>query len=101
VVQRLETLYPSLSFQASARIVDGLEMDLYFPDLKLNIELDGPSHRARTTRSFNSKRDVHLQKKDDIKVHRINILHRKISSAVHEIAGVLSSFGVETNIEGV
>jgi very-short-patch-repair endonuclease len=100
VVQRLETLYPSLIFQVNTRIVDGLEMDLYFPDLKLNIELDGPSHYARTTRSFNSKRDVHLQKKG-IQVHRINILRRTISSAVHEIADVLSSFGVETNIEGV
>jgi very-short-patch-repair endonuclease len=97
VVQRLEKLNPSFSFQANTRIVDGLEMDIYFPDLKLNIELDGPSHRARTTRSFNSKRDVHLQKKG-IHVHRINILRRTTSSAIHEITRVISSFGVEMNI---
>jgi very-short-patch-repair endonuclease len=100
VMERLEKLYPSLSFQANTRIVDGLEMDIHFPDLKLNIELDGPFHRARTARSFNSKRDVHLQKKG-IQVHRINILRRTTSSAIHEITRVLSSFGVETNIEGV
>jgi very-short-patch-repair endonuclease len=100
VVQMLEKLYPSLSFQANTRIVDGLEMDIYFPDLKLNIELDGPFRRTWTTRSFNSKRDVHLQKKG-IQVHRINILHSTESSVVHEIVGVLLSFGVETNIEGV
>jgi very-short-patch-repair endonuclease len=100
VMERLEKLYPSLSFQANTRIVDGLEMDIYFPDLKLNIELDGPFHRARTTRSFNSKRDVHLQKKG-IQVHRINILRNTTSSAIHEITRVFSSFGIETNIEGV
>jgi very-short-patch-repair endonuclease len=100
VAERLEKLYPSLSFQANTRIVDGLEMDIYFPDLNLNMELDGPFHRARTTRSFNSKRDVHLQKKG-IQVHRMKVLRLTTSSAVHEITRVLSAFGVETNIEGV
>jgi very-short-patch-repair endonuclease len=100
VVQRLETLYPSLSFQANTRIVDGLEMDMYFPELKLNIELDCQSHRARTTHSFKFKRDVHLQKKG-IHVHRVDVLRRTTSSVVHEIADVLSSYAVETNIESV
>jgi very-short-patch-repair endonuclease len=100
MVLRLATLYPSLSFQANTRIVDGLEMDIYFPDLKLNIELDGPSHLVKTTRSFNSKRDVHLQKKG-IQVHRIDIRRRTTSSAMNDVVGVLSSFGVKTNIGGV
>jgi very-short-patch-repair endonuclease len=64
-------------------------MGLYFPALNLNVELDGPFHRARTTRSFNFKRDEYLQKKG-IQVHRINILRHTASSAVHEIVNVLS-----------
>jgi very-short-patch-repair endonuclease len=91
VIHKLEALYPSRSFQANTRIVDGLEMDLYFPALKLNIELDGPFHRARTARFFDSRRDQHLQKKG-IHVHRVNIVRRTATSAVQEIVGVLSSF---------
>jgi very-short-patch-repair endonuclease len=89
VMERLGVLIPFQSFQSNTRIVDGFEMDLYFPALNLNVELDGPSHRARTARSFNSKRDEYLQKKG-IHVHRINILRRTASSAVHEIVNVLS-----------
>jgi very-short-patch-repair endonuclease len=89
VMERLGVLYPLQSFQTNTRIVDGLEMDLYFPALNLNVELDGPFHRTRTTRSFNSKRDEYLQKKG-IQVHRINILRHTASSAVQEIVNVLS-----------
>jgi very-short-patch-repair endonuclease len=99
VMERLGALYPLQSFQTNTRIVDGLEMDLYFPALNLNVELDGPFHRTRTTRSFNSKRDEYLQKKS-IQVHRVDVLRHTVSSAVDEIVSVLS-FGVEAKTDGV
>jgi very-short-patch-repair endonuclease len=99
VMERLGVLIPFQSFQSNTRIVDGLEMDLYFPALNLNVELDGPFHRARTARSFNSKRDEYLQKKG-IQVHRVDLLRHTASSAVHDIMRVLS-FGVEANTEDV
>jgi very-short-patch-repair endonuclease len=94
IVKRLGALCLSHKFQANVHAVDGLEMDLYFPVLKLNIELDGPYHRMRATRLLNTRRDDHLQRKG-IQVHRINILDYSASSAVEEILEVLSSFGVE------
>jgi very-short-patch-repair endonuclease len=89
VMERLGVLIPLQSFQTNTRIVDGLEMDLYFPALNLNVELDGPFHRTKTARSFNSKRDEYLQIKG-IQVYRINILRHTATSAVHEIVNVLS-----------
>jgi very-short-patch-repair endonuclease len=99
VMERLGVLLPLQSFQTNTRIVDGFEMDLYFPALNLNVELDGPFHHVRAARSFNSKRDEYLQKKG-IQVHRVDILRHTASSAVQEIVNVLS-FGVETNTEDV
>jgi very-short-patch-repair endonuclease len=77
-MEGLGVLIPLQSFQTNTRIVDGLEMNLYFPALNLHVELDGLFHRARTARSFNSKRDEYLQKK------------AFMCSAVHEIVNVLS-----------
>jgi very-short-patch-repair endonuclease len=89
VMERLGALSPLHSFQSNTRIVDGFEMDLYFPALDLNVELDGPFHRTRSARSFNSKRDEYLQKKG-IQVYRVDVLRHTVSSAVCEIVKVLS-----------
>jgi very-short-patch-repair endonuclease len=77
-----------------------LEVDLYFPAMTLYIELDGPLHRTGTARSFNCKRDEHLQKKG-VQVHRVDVLRNTVRSAVQETAGVLPSVGVKTYTEGV
>jgi very-short-patch-repair endonuclease len=96
----LVSLYPQVRWEKLTRetnpggIVDGLEMDLYFSALQLNIELDGPYHHTKSLRSFDSKRDVHLQR-TDIRVHRVHILHHTPFSALQEIADTLSAFGVK------
>jgi very-short-patch-repair endonuclease/quinol monooxygenase YgiN len=94
-----ERCLPS-NFQINTRIVDGLEMDLYFPALQLNVELDGPYHRTKAACSFNSKRDEHLQRKG-IHVHRIDILGHTPGSAAEVIADVLFSLESKSNIEDV
>jgi very-short-patch-repair endonuclease len=77
-----------------------LEVNLYFPALHLYIELDGPFHRTGTARSFNCKRDEHLQKKG-IHVHRVHVLRNPVRNAVQETGNVLSSVGVRTYTGGV
>ena len=44
VAQRFKFLNPKLDIVSNV-IIDGFRLDLAFPNIKLNVELDGPSHR--------------------------------------------------------
>ena len=44
VAQRFKFLHPKADLSSNV-IVDGFRLDLCFPNIKLNVELDGPSHR--------------------------------------------------------
>jgi predicted transcriptional regulator of viral defense system len=50
--------------------VDGIEVDLYWPDQNLAIEIDGPGHARPRTRKEDEQRDRQLQE-NDIRVVRI------------------------------
>jgi very-short-patch-repair endonuclease len=45
VAQRFKFLYPKADIVSNV-IIDGFRLDLSFPNIKLNVELDGPSHRS-------------------------------------------------------
>ena len=44
VAQRFKFLYPKVDIVTNV-IIDGFRLDISFPKIKLNVELDGPSHR--------------------------------------------------------
>ena len=51
VAQRFKFLYPKADIVSNV-IVDGFRLDLSFPNIKLNVELDGPSHRCVRSSAF-------------------------------------------------
>jgi len=44
VLQKFQKLYPALNMSGNS-LVDGFRLDMNFPELKLNVELDGPTHK--------------------------------------------------------
>lgn len=44
VAQRYSYLFPKVDLVSNV-ILDGFRLDICFKDIKLNVELDGPSHR--------------------------------------------------------
>jgi hypothetical protein len=53
VAQRFKFLYPKADIVSNV-IIDGFRLDLSFPNIKLNVELDGPSHRYGHSSSYTS-----------------------------------------------
>lgn len=51
--------------------IDGFEMDFYYPDLKLNLELDGRDHVYKRTRD--ERRDKYLAARHGIKTLRFTL----------------------------
>ncbi|MBA4336143.1 hypothetical protein C0416_00010 [bacterium] len=49
--------------------VDGFELDIYFRESKINIELDGPHHALNSP--YQEKRDDYLSQRHNIKIIRI------------------------------
>lgn len=61
-------------------ILDGLEMDLYCDDLRLNIELDGSSHPHPQKRWSATHRDAYLAKTYGIRVERIPLNKARVAA---------------------
>jgi hypothetical protein len=79
VVQRYDFLNPNQSEQnklVSNVLVDGFRLDMFFPNAKLNIELDGPSHRFPARARFDAARDDYLRLKKGFQIHRIQVCRR-------------------------
>ena len=53
------------------KFIDGVELDAYIPELKLNIELDGPQHRLPYRKVEDDLRDKFLLEKHGIQTRRI------------------------------
>ncbi|MBT6843075.1 MAG: hypothetical protein HOA17_04655 [Candidatus Melainabacteria bacterium] len=66
----LTRLQPNLNFSAT-KYVDGFEMDIYLPDLKINLEVDGPYHKLELVKKDNQMRDDYLQETYGIETYRV------------------------------
>ena len=62
----------------SNTLVDGFRLDILFPKIKLNVELDGPTHRYPARARFDKNRDEYLVKMKGYTVHRIQLLGKKV-----------------------
>jgi len=47
VLQRYKALFPNEKMHGNS-LLDGFRLDMNFPDIKLNVELDGPGHRLKS-----------------------------------------------------
>jgi very-short-patch-repair endonuclease len=72
VAQKYSLLRPNEKMVSNA-ILDGFRLDMDFPDIKLNIELDGPSHKYPARRRYDRERDEYLTIKKGYQVSRIEL----------------------------
>jgi hypothetical protein len=62
VAQKYTLAHPGDNVEVNA-LVDGIRLDMLFPDISLNIELDGPAHRYPSRTRYDSERDAFLAQK--------------------------------------
>ena len=66
----------------------GFELDIFHPESRLNIELDGPYHRSRLARD--NQRDRVLAQ-HNITVKRLSCVGRSLESLTREVLQLLES----------
>lgn len=67
IVSKFSSQYPSDRMVPNS-LIDGIRLDMDFPDLKLNFELDGPTHKYPARARFDRARDEYLVVKKNYKV---------------------------------
>lgn len=72
-------------------LLDGFRMDFYFPALKLNIELDGPSHRYPARARFDTQRDEYLRVKQGVEVARLYMADKTVDQLAKEVRALVES----------
>lgn len=60
VAQRFTSQYPAEKVLINC-LVDGFRLDMLFPDVKLNVELDGPTHKYAARLLADAQRDEYLE----------------------------------------
>jgi len=88
VVQRYQTMYPSTQL-ASNSLVDGFRLDMNFPELRLNVELDGYKHRHPARARFDMMRDFYLRDKKGYEIYRIELFNKNVEEVVESIHEVV------------
>ncbi len=66
-------------------LVDGFELDLYFADRLLNIELDGPTSNLPKAVWYDQHRDAYLRDRHGIRTIRVKLMGRSIKAVVEEV----------------
>lgn len=67
VTQRYIFKYPQSNLLVNS-LIDGFRLDMNFPDLKLNVELDGPTHNYPARSRYDRSRDSYLTNKKGYQV---------------------------------
>jgi len=71
IVSKYQASYPSErggGVMVPNALIDGIRLDMDFPELKLNFELDGPTHMYPSRALFDRERDEYLSVKKGYKV---------------------------------
>lgn len=66
-------------------LVDGIRLDMDFPDLKINFELDGPSHKYPARARFDRARDEYLAVKKGYRVVRLPLYGSSVEAIVKAV----------------
>ena len=77
-------LHPDDELEANA-LLDGFRLDLVFPKVKFQIELDSPSHRIPARMRFDRIRDAYLANTYGYEVMRLQLAGRSVDDLVSQI----------------
>lgn len=92
VTQRFIARYPDTDMKTN-EFNEGFHMDMWFPELQLNIELDGPAHRYPARLRYDRMRDDFFRQKLNVLVRRVLLFGRSIDEVVEEIESIVASTG--------
>ena len=67
----------------------GFEMDVFDPQLNINVELDGPSHASHAHRKHDDERDTILRK-FGVVVHRLPLTTMTMGEVVTAVQAILA-----------
>ncbi len=84
IVQRYKTNFPDEKLIGNS-LIDGFRMDMDFPDLKLNVELDGPSHRYPARARYDRSRDEYLRETQGYEIFRVQLVGKSIDEVTAAI----------------
>ena len=88
VCQKFQALNPNTPMIPNA-IFDGFKLDMQFPSIKLNVELDGPTHKYPVRRRFDTQRDEYLSVKQGYLIVRVELDGKSVDEVVAEIDRVV------------
>merc|ERR1711871_861956 len=84
IVQRFKASYPTEVLIANS-LVDGIRLDLDFPELKLNVELDGPTHRYPARARYDQVRDQFITQVKGYSVVRVELEGKSIDDVIEDV----------------
>ena len=82
--RRYKLLHPDDELEANA-LLDGFRLDLVFPKVKFQVELDSPSHRIPARMRFDRIRDAYLSNTYGYEVMRLQLAGRSVDDLVSQI----------------
>jgi very-short-patch-repair endonuclease len=96
VASRFASKYPQIRMKANA-LLDGFRLDMQFPDLRLSVELDGPTHGYPARARFDRERDEFLRDRKQYEILRVPLvgqnsneviafIHKKVLERADQIA---------------
>lgn len=100
IAQRLKIKYPDMEFVANG-ILDGIQLDLNFPTLKLNIELDSARHLYPAQRRQDMSRDEFLTVTKKYEVLRLDTSGKNVDQMVEQIEKIYSKRKELSEIQSV
>lgn len=94
LVESLLRRLPSAMKTEQSKLIDGFELDLYFPQQKYNLEVDGPQHCWPSHQLRDRRRDQYLEKSYGIKVRRLAVNGRGSQALVETAHELLRKDGI-------
>lgn len=74
-----------------SKLLDGFEMDIYLPDLQLNVELDGAHHERPAKAEWDRIRDGYLESTHGVMTKRIVHAGLKEQALLDEVLGAIAA----------
>ena len=99
IVQRIKTRDIKETLLANS-LVDGFRLDLNFPEIKLNVELDGPTHKYPARARYDRSRDEFLSKTKGYTVYRIELEGKSVDEIIALVEAKVAE-AAETSIQNM
>lgn len=100
IAQRLKIKCPDMEFAANS-VIDGVQLDLNFPSLLLNIELDSARHLYPAQRRQDMSRDEFLTVTKKYEVLRLDTTGKNVDQMVEQIEKIYSKRKELSDIQSV